>query len=729
MTDSTVVWQQNLPAATGNFNTMHTFDGDGDPLRAFEINFSGGYIMQSHVKAYMMPYGTADYQYLSVDFVNDTTVRLSSAVPVGWTVTIYRDTPKDVPMASFTDGALITAASLDRNAEQAIFGVAEMVDRFTSTQNNVDLSLNIANEAKAESAQAATIANSAKESADAAVRVPSGESVQPLPSAVSRSNKIMAFDTEGNPTAVLPESGSAADVMLQYAAPGGAGLIGTTSGSTVQSELNGLNLEVAALESNVAQVGSELRSELDSTDGASMIGAATYADIRAYSGTGTRIACLGRDNAGDGSSGLFTLDPSDTTTADDDGIVLVGVGGKRWKRQFEGVAQRRWFGIADDQGIISGWDSYQAPQEQALKTANQDIAVTPDDVTIKNRAIKAFRKAAGIKDGAVAAAFVIGEFPEGSNVEPSASVTGFENYEDIGKYPGRDAVALFAQAESAKPMYFGDGVFYSDTLTSETIKTYIHDIKPGMILDVDFGTPNWKGAVILDVNTTTGVLTTSSWRKIDGTSALTTQPPQNSAAWINRHNNLWAANFNAMTRQNDGATQAIGIETGLSLLKVGSGTGSKAYYAVNLSSGVGEDPEYGFMNGGRFQKAFSASDATICSFESKALSSPGAKHCDFKAEGGRSILRVGSQGIEVECTNHAVVTGTTTLDDAVTLALVVTPDTNLNLGSAATNLRRIRKVKNVSGGNITVQGTYVQGDVSYAEYFSDGNTWIQLFSK
>lgn len=268
MTDSTEVWQRNLPVASGNFNTMHTFEGDGNPDRSFAINFSGGYISEEHVKAYMMPYGTSDYEYLDITFVNESTVRLSAAVPVGWVVTIYRDTPKDLPLASFTDGALITAASLDRNAEQAIFGVAEMVDRFTATQDNVDLSLTIANEAKDQSQTAMDVANEAASAAGSALRVPAGEAVNPTPNAQTRANKVLAFNSEGQPVVVLPESGSAADVMLEYAKPTGAGLVGVTGGSTVQATLNTLTANVSTLTS---QADPTLRADLASSSGSGLV--------------------------------------------------------------------------------------------------------------------------------------------------------------------------------------------------------------------------------------------------------------------------------------------------------------------------------------------------------------------------------------------------------------------------------------------------------------------------
>lgn len=65
------------------------------------------------------------------------------------------------------------------------------------------------------------------------------EVVPQLPAAVDRRNKIPAFDDDGNPTVIPAPSGSAAEVYLELAKTTGAGLVGTTSGKTVQQELDG----------------------------------------------------------------------------------------------------------------------------------------------------------------------------------------------------------------------------------------------------------------------------------------------------------------------------------------------------------------------------------------------------------------------------------------------------------------------------------------------------------
>lgn len=53
----------------------------------------------------------------------------------------------------------------------------------------------------------------------------SESSVPMLPSAESRKNKILAFDNQGSPMVILPESGSAADVLIELAKPTGSDLI------------------------------------------------------------------------------------------------------------------------------------------------------------------------------------------------------------------------------------------------------------------------------------------------------------------------------------------------------------------------------------------------------------------------------------------------------------------------------------------------------------------------
>ena len=98
---------------------------------------------------------------------------------------------------------------------------------------------------------------------------------------------------------------------------------------------------------------SALRSMLGLIDGESLIGGATYAQIRTSNLAGNQIKCLGRTSNRDGGEGWFFLDSSDTTTADDDGTVLIDAAGRRWKRSYDGAKKAVWFGVIPNGTDIS----------------------------------------------------------------------------------------------------------------------------------------------------------------------------------------------------------------------------------------------------------------------------------------------------------------------------------------------------------------------------------------
>ncbi|EOH6201640.1 right-handed parallel beta-helix repeat-containing protein [Citrobacter farmeri] len=121
--------------------------------------------------------------------------------------------------------------------------------------------------------------------------------IPPLPAIEFRKNKVVGMDDNGNPIMLLPESGSATDVLLMLA----------------------------------------------NKDGESLIGGATYEQIRQSDVGGDQIKCLGRESLNDGGEGWFFLDSSDTSTPDNGGTVLVDASGKRWKRQIGDEVKTIWF--------------------------------------------------------------------------------------------------------------------------------------------------------------------------------------------------------------------------------------------------------------------------------------------------------------------------------------------------------------------------------------------------
>lgn len=83
------------------------------------------------------------------------------------------------------------------------------------------------------------------------------------------------------------------------------------------------------------------------------------AALRSASNIGSTIIYVrGYYSDGDGGEGLFYMDPSDTTSADNGGTIIVDSDGKRWKRKFSGPVSVRWFGakgdgVADDTSAIN----------------------------------------------------------------------------------------------------------------------------------------------------------------------------------------------------------------------------------------------------------------------------------------------------------------------------------------------------------------------------------------
>ncbi|BDG86585.1 GDSL-type esterase/lipase family protein [Citrobacter koseri] len=69
------------------------------------------------------------------------------------------------------------------------------------------------------------------------LRVPEISGVNQLPAKEQRKNKLLAFNDAGEPITVLPQSGSASDVLIELAKPSGSGLIGAPDGRTVEQWL------------------------------------------------------------------------------------------------------------------------------------------------------------------------------------------------------------------------------------------------------------------------------------------------------------------------------------------------------------------------------------------------------------------------------------------------------------------------------------------------------------
>lgn len=179
-----------------------------------------------------------------------------------------------------------------------------------------------------------------------------------LPNVASRQGKYLSFDSSGNPVAVTPAVGSVDALVATLISTGGAAFIGSTGGISVQAALN--NRITAATIGSAAGAsivgtsrGSTVEAELTTLLAQPITNAksvATIAALRALSPTGISLAMTsGYYAAADtGGGSLYVPVASDTTSADNGGSIIVGVGGMRWYLLHDGTVRVEQFGAVPD---------------------------------------------------------------------------------------------------------------------------------------------------------------------------------------------------------------------------------------------------------------------------------------------------------------------------------------------------------------------------------------------
>lgn len=255
----TIIDQWFAAASVGeNYKTMHVWDGDGNAARVFELNFQGGYINQADVKSFMVNKTTQARTDLTVRFTGTNTVTLSQAVPATHRVTIYRDTNKTAPLASFADGAIITAMNLDRNAKQAVFAVAEMVDRFDSVTATAQDAIATAYSALDKSNTAINTANAATTTANGAKTAAAG-AVADAKAAVQTANTATSTANAAKATA----DGIDAKVNQAVATSNAAN---STAGQA-KATAEGIDAKATQAQSDAAKAKTDAASALSTANG------------------------------------------------------------------------------------------------------------------------------------------------------------------------------------------------------------------------------------------------------------------------------------------------------------------------------------------------------------------------------------------------------------------------------------------------------------------------------
>ena len=128
------------------------------------------------------------------------------------------------------------------------------------------------------------------------------------------------------------------------------------------------------------QIQSVAGVDLAATDGASLVGydggtvqdvldgaksLQDYAALRAYTGRATRIYITGLLVTAKpaGIAGVFQYDSTDTTSTDNGGTIIVGADGRRWKRDYSGYLNAKWFGA-----VGNGYDNDTTPIQNAINS-------------------------------------------------------------------------------------------------------------------------------------------------------------------------------------------------------------------------------------------------------------------------------------------------------------------------------------------------------------------------
>lgn len=250
------------------YMSINEFPGDGVTTQ-FEFNFAGGYISRDHVKAYTTDAtGVITPVIITAGmWVNDYTLNLGVAAPVGGKVRIYRDTPRSEPLVNFEDGARITEANLDLLARQTVLSVAEAFDAGAyATVNDLlgaaglamvaaqeaQTQAGLSEDAAAASAIAASAARIAAELAQAAAETAADD-----PSVQAVYDNIASINTvAGSVAGVNTVSGDIANVNTVAANIASVNSVAPDLAdvSTVAANIANINAAVADLPSLAAKV-------------------------------------------------------------------------------------------------------------------------------------------------------------------------------------------------------------------------------------------------------------------------------------------------------------------------------------------------------------------------------------------------------------------------------------------------------------------------------------------
>lgn len=142
--------------------TVYATDGS---TTVWNFAFSGGYLDKAHVKAFTETPSGARTELVITEsmLIGEYQLEIVPALASGSTLTIYRDTPKNLPLVNFADASNLSEIALDTNAKQAVFIAAEAEDSSNSAVlgGYVEACANSVNTVESKTAEAVSAAQTA----------------------------------------------------------------------------------------------------------------------------------------------------------------------------------------------------------------------------------------------------------------------------------------------------------------------------------------------------------------------------------------------------------------------------------------------------------------------------------------------------------------------------------------------------------------------------------------
>ena len=257
------------------------------------------YMQRSHIYLYV-----DGSQVMGFTWESDVLIRLPAPLSGGQEILVMRRTERDNLVIQFSEGAAFDRSNLDEQNTQFLYLSQELVEGRSIEGFYGDISMNtfrITNLGKpiygTDAANKAYVDAEVQEVNQKAIRVPEA-TVAVAPTVNGRRNKLLGFDSIGNPVSATPIEGSATELELELQDIDGMSLLGRVD-------------SIATLRTLAPRQDKRFVSVVSYADG--------------------WAAKVKRPMGG----GFFEYLANDTTSPDDGGMVIVGLNGARWHRMIE----------------------------------------------------------------------------------------------------------------------------------------------------------------------------------------------------------------------------------------------------------------------------------------------------------------------------------------------------------------------------------------------------------